>query len=116
MKFNPNCVRDILIECENSADGFQELYIEERNIPDTLSQYLWSELLYHLNQCKMSNLFDEHSGEDILGGFTVNNLSPDGHAFLQKIQSNTIWKKLLKKGIVSLPALISAATEIVGMF
>lgn len=114
MKLNPICIRDILIECENSADGFEELYIDENNIPQSLSKYSWCELRYHLAQCKLSNLFDEHSGEDILGGFTINNLSPTGHAFLQNIKPNKVWKKLLTKSITSLPTLISTALEIAG--
>ena len=112
MKFNPNCIRDILIECENSADGFHELYIEETNIPKSLLKYSWNELKYHLTQCKMSNLFDEYSGEDILGNFTINNLSPNGHMFLQNIKSNSVWKKLLTIGCKSLPALMSTAFDI----
>ncbi len=115
MKFNPNCIRDILIECENSADGFQELYIEEGNVPKSLSKYSWDELKYHLVQCKMSNLFDEYSCEDILGNFTVNNLSPNGHTVLQSIKSNSIWKKLLSKSVASLPTLVSTALEIAGL-
>ena len=116
MKFDPDCVRDILIECENSSDGFQELCIEESNIPCTLSKYSWDKLLYHLMQCKSADLFDEHSHEDVLGAFIVNDLSPKGHELLQNIRSDSTWKKLLKKGLTSLPALISVVADIASLF
>ena len=115
MVFNPDCIRDILTECEKSSDGFQELCIEETNIPCSLSKYSWNELFYHLKQCKSANLFDENSGEDILGDFIVNDLSPEGHKLLQQIKSNSTWKKLLKRGVDSLPSLISIAVDIAGL-
>ena len=116
MVFNPNCIRDILIECEKTLDGFQEICVEEDNIPCALSQYSWEELLYHLKQCQSADLFDEHSGEDILGGFIINNLSPEGHELLQKIRLDSIWKNLLKRGATSLPTLISLVVDIAGLF
>lgn len=115
MIFNPDCIRDILIECEMLSDGFQEIYIEENNIPCALSKYSWNELLYHLKQCQSANLFDENSGEDILGGFIVNDLSPEGHELLQKIKPISIWKKLLRRGANSLPTLISIVVDIANL-
>lgn len=113
MKFNPDCVRDILSVCEQATD---EIYIEEGNAPpDDLLAYSWEELLYHLNQCKDSDLFADRSGENIVGGFTVRALSPKGHETLSEMRSNGVWKKLPKVGINSLPDLISVIKSLISL-
>ena len=106
MKFNPNCVRDILLECEKSIEPYAELYIEETDVPASLSKYSWFELLYHLEQCKASKLFTEGSYMDQIGGYRISNLSPAGHDLLNKIRDNKSFKKALKKGAESLTKLI----------
>lgn len=113
MVFNPDCVRDILTACEQATE---ELYIEEGNVPEDLVGYSWEELLYHLNQCKASDLFADRSGEDVVGGFTVSTLSPKGHELLSEMRSDNILKKLPKVGIHSLPDLISVIKSLIGLF
>lgn len=116
MKFNPNCVRDILIECERAIEPYVELYIEESDIPDSLSKYSWSELLYHLEQCKLSGLFADKSYEDTTGAYRISDLSPKGHELLNQICKDKIWKKIIKKGILSLPQLIEIAISSISLF
>lgn len=116
MKFNPKCIKDILIECERVIEPYVELYIEETDIPDSLSKYSWSELLYHLEQCKLSGLFTEKSYEDTTGAYCINDLSPKGHELLTQIRKDKIWNKIVKKGISSLPQLIEIAISSVSLF
>ena len=116
MKFNPNCVRDILLECERVIEPYAELYIEEKDIPNSLSKYSWSELLYHLEQCKMAELFEKGSNQDMIGGYTITDLSPKGHELLAKIRSDKGWKKVIKKGIQSLPQLIETVINATSLF
>lgn len=115
MRFNPDCVRDILLECEQRIGPYEELYLEETNIPTALSKYSWDELLYHLKQCKSSNLFNDDLHEDVLGAYVVTDITPKAHELLEKIRNNTLWKKILNKGAVSIPSLISTAIEIAGL-
>lgn len=115
MRFNPECVRDILFECEEVIEPDKELYLIEYDLPNRLSNYSWNEILYHLKQCHASGLFMYDSHEDTIGGYTVSDLSPKGHELLEKIRSDKVWKKILKKSIASIPTLISVATEILSL-
>lgn len=114
MRFNSECVRDILLECERCIGPYEELYIEETDIPLSLSKYSWDELLYHLKQCESANLFNNKSHEDVLGAYVVNDITPKAHDLLEKIRNNKVWKKILRKSVFSIPTLITVAMEIAG--
>ena len=115
MRFNPNCVRDILFECEKTIQPHEDLYIEETDIPNSLSGYSWAELLYHLEQCNMSGLFVK-SYKDPTGAYCITDLSPKGHNLLSKIRNDKIWKKILKNGVETITKLIELSLTAASVF
>ena len=97
MRLNPDCIRDILLTLEdvtkpNSLIFSTNLYNDER-----LSKYSVDEFTYHLQQLiwsgyiKVPNKYKSLDNE-----FIVNDLSPEGHAFISNIRENTNWNKVKK--------------------
>ncbi len=111
MKLNPNCIRDILIAVEDTVD-FDHFYVYCHDQPSELNKkYTHSEIIYHIKQAADSNLitispfFD---GGDLV---YITDLTPYGHEFLANIRTETVWNRLLKKGVASLPILFQLAKE-----
>ncbi|NQG98452.1 DUF2513 domain-containing protein [Streptococcus suis] len=90
MKLNPDCIRDILFVVEENAtfstEVEQELLLEK--MP---ANYTNAEILYHVRQCEHSGLFLKVT--HYFGGFTIQDLSPRGHQFINDIRKDTNWKK-----------------------
>ena len=117
MKLNPDCVRDILLECEEGCTPSQfvkfpesEEFIMEKRV------YSHEETLYHLRQCKLNGYFS-NAWEDMMGNFTVQDLSPKAHEFLANTKDKTNWEKTKttasKVGSMSLSVLSSIASAVV---
>ena len=113
MKFNPNCIRDILIPVEELSDFHHQTEYKEEAPFDSLSAYSHEEIIYHIRQCEESGLiYDVHyySGATHVD---IRDLSPKGHEFLAHIRNDSVWKNALSNGIgASLPILVELAKEI----
>ena len=121
MKLNPDCIRDILTEVESHADSFHAFrYDVENNQSSKLYAYTRNEILYHVRQCKASDLIDSY--EEFGGGeiIYISDLTPTGHEFLASIQDPGIWSQIKEKanslGTVSLPALLQIAANLFESF
>ena len=122
MKLNPDCVRDLLIEVEEKADGVNYFRfasssgITSSETPNGLTEkYGRDEVIYHIVQCNESGFFVQMK-KTVIGTYKINCLSPKGHQFLNDIRNNTNWEKI-KKGFISvggfsLKALIGIAQNI----
>ncbi|WP_033167678.1 DUF2513 domain-containing protein [Clostridium sp. KNHs205] len=110
MKFNPDCVRDILLTAEENTGYHKEMVYESPGDFSLLSKYNHDEIMYHLSQCKDSGLID--GIENIWGEFKINDLTPLGHDVIAKIREDKTWKKILKGTISSIPTLITIAAEV----
>lgn len=115
MQFNPECIRDILLECEDKIKNNEELYIEANELPESLKKYSADEVFYHLKQCKSNGLFNDESYEDVLGNYVVNDITEKAHDLIKNTKEEKIWKKILNKGVSSLPALISVVADVLGI-
>ena len=118
MKLNPNCVRDVLLAVEESCD-FKKILCYDQNspAPSQLKKYTHDEIIYHMMQCSLSNLIVGFSSGDNGELITINDLSPDGHKFLENIREDTIWTKTktvaAKIGSKSLDALIQISSNVI---
>ena len=124
MKMNPDCVRDILIEIEEKADGINYFCfascdsICSRETPNRLiGKYSREEVIYHIVQCHESGFFVQMK-KVVTGVYKVNCLSPKGHEFLNNIRNNSTWNKIREKAIAlggfSIKTLVEIAQKIAG--
>lgn len=116
MKLNPDCIRDILLKCEELCAPGKICTFPFEEFTKNDNTYTAEETLYHLRQCDMNEYFSK-SSEDLSGNFRVYDLSPKAHEFLADIRSESIWNKTksvaLEIGVSSLHGLSSIAAQIV---
>lgn len=119
MKLNPDCIRDILLSIEDSADFmncFEYRIDEAEGIPNRLAKYSHDEIIYHIRQCSMSNLITTPSYYDGGDCICIQDLTPSGHQFIANIRSDTVWnntKTLASKiGSYSLDVLTNIAVGV----
>ena len=123
MKLNPDCVRDILMDIEESLE-FKNVYFvrKETSAPDepiTLNKtkYPHNVFLYHVSQCEQSNFITKVSYLDSGNCVQIGNMTPKGHDFLANIRADNIWNKVksvgMKIGATSLSALVQISTGVV---
>lgn len=115
MKLNPDCVRDILLTVEEGCDIGRGVSIPGPN-HSRLQSYNESEVLYHIRQCDLSG-FLYQAKTDLLGMYTIRDLTPAGHEFLANIRKDTIWSGVKdvagKVGATSLNAIVQIASNVV---
>ena len=115
MKLNPDCVRDILLAVEEGCDIGRGVSIPGPNY-SRLQPYNESEVLYHVRQCDLSG-FLYQAKTDLLGMYTIRDLTPAGHEFLANIRKDTIWSGVKdvagKVGATSLNAIVQIASNVV---
>ena len=90
MKLNPDCIRDILFVVENNATYSNDVS-EETIFQDLDSKYPREEILYHVRQCEHSGLFLKVV--HYFGGFSIQDLSPYGHQFINDIRQDNNWNR-----------------------
>lgn len=90
MKLNPDCIRDILFVVENNAT-YSNYVSEETMFKELGSKYPREEILYHVRQCEHSGLFLKVV--HYFGGFSIQDLSPYGHQFINDIRQDNNWNR-----------------------
>lgn len=116
MKLNSNCVRDILIAIEDSTNFQEAVNNNQLEALDVLRPYTSEEILYHLRQLSWAGLIQDFNYYAD-GGYSILDLSPKGHEFLNNIRSDENWnrtKNLASKvGSHSLSALQQIASGVI---
>lgn len=114
MKLNPDCVRDLLLEIEQSTDSNKMYSYSPQD--EYLKKYDKNTVYYHFRQAALSELL-YNSEFDMSGDFYCVDLSPKGHQFLNDIRSENNWKKTKEiaanVGSFSLDALSNIATSVI---
>ena len=107
MKFDPDCVRDVLIAAEERTDGDSMVWIipgrYESNIVPGLSAYPYDVAVYHIRQCEQSGLI-KTTKPFIDGSQDVRDLTPQGHQLLAKLRLPPViqaWSKAKEAGLLS---------------
>ena len=114
MKLKHNCVRDILIYCENSIQfgenlSWQPIFL--KNFCDDLPKHSRDDIAYTLLLLEEAGYIEAHIMEADNGicEILVYRLTYSGHEFIDVIKSDTVWKKMQSVissvGSVSLPIL-----------
>lgn len=93
MKLTPDCIRDILLKCEEQCTP-NKCAIFEGKEDFTYNEHIYSneETLYHLRQCEMNEYFSR-SSEDWNRNFYVKDLTPKAHEFLANTRTPSVWDK-----------------------
>lgn len=117
MRLNPDCVRDILIEVEQSSTYSTGLNLNT-NIDNMLfKKYSWAEITYHITQCVQAKLLTSATIFETDGYACISDLTPTGHEFLANIRQDTNWnktKEIAKKvGTLSLSAIKDIASNVI---
>ncbi len=116
MKINPDCIRDLLIDIENTTTFNKQYVMCNDTDSDLTDKYSYDVVLYHSRYCYEAKLLTSYTPFDSGQYFIVADLSPDGHAFLENIRNNTNWNKvknaLKSAGTYSLKLMIETAAQI----
>ncbi len=115
MKLNPDCIRDLLIEIEQTCTVY-ERFDSIHHIENLTSKYSKDELAYHARQCSFAGLVCDYKTY-ISGDWMIGDLTPKGHEFLANIQEDTIWNNVkaisAKVGSKSISALSQIASSVI---
>lgn len=99
MKLNPNCVRDILIELEK-LEFHEEITIDE--LSSNLPSYNESEITYCCFKLIEADYITANVFDCIDGEYpqiqSIEDITFQGHEFLNNVRSNKIWKDVLEVG------------------
>ena len=117
MELNPDCVRDILMECEEKCTTTRAAKFSWNHTFTRDGRcYSSEETYYHLRQCELNGYFF-HPSKDLDRNFYVVDLSPKAHEFLANIRRKDNWEntKKIASGIgsVSLSTLSSIASNVI---
>lgn len=127
MKLNPDCIRDLMLFCEENTyiraskvgnsfvASYQALRISSLSIQPELSKYDAGELIYHIIQLSESGYLATDFHFDPKANFAHGELpriyyvTPKGHEFIASVKGRSAWEvtsKILKSfGAVSLTAI-----------
>lgn len=113
MKFNPDCVRDILLSAQDVIEPNQPLEIGTPSQHERLKNYSEKEIIFHVIECGNSKLIQYHN--NVLGEYFVDSVTDKGRDFLAKIESDSSWKAVLSKGVSSITSLLSVSETVLGI-
>lgn len=117
MRLNPDCIRDILLECEEHCTPYKNTVFSPRaGFSRGENEYSWEETLYHLRQCELSGFFTK-AYHELSGAYRVIDITPKAHEFLENIRSDTVWEKTketaAKAGSLSIDVLKTCASTVI---
>ena len=83
MRLNPDCIRDILLYCEEHSNPPNEVMFNNGE-QLTLGKRTYSsdEVFYHLNQCEQNGYFAEKGRMNTWGQYFVRDITLKAHEFL----------------------------------
>lgn len=117
MKLNPDCVRDILLKVEEIPDVHHHWNFTSQNIPEIFPNYTCEEIIYHVRQCELCGFLLHSSHSVNYDYYSVSDLTPSGHEFLNNVRENTVWNGVkevaVKVGATSLSALIQISSNVI---
>lgn len=120
MKLDPNCVRDILLLCEQSLGLDENLswkYMLLSDFSKHLTKYPKETIAYTLVLLDEADYLDCNvvEADDCLIEIYVNRLTYTGHEFIETIRPDSVWKKVASSitaiGSASLPVVQSLGSQ-----
>lgn len=113
MKFNPDCVRDILLTAQDEIRPKISMEFETYSQYERLKTYSDEEIIFHIIECGNSGILTYH--DDVIGTYYIDSITEKGRELLSKIENESSWKKIASKGIFSIPSLISTVEAVVNV-
>lgn len=116
MKLNPDCMRHILLEIEDTP--FQQ-QISLNHLHSALSKYSQDEIDYALIKLHEAGFINARIDTYLSGAYniTIYDISYNGHQFLDNIRSNKVWNTTKKVasdiGSTSVQAITQIATGVI---
>lgn len=118
MKLNIDCVRDVLLQCENiPLDG----HLLFKDLSASLPDYSEDDIQYSCrtlfkDDC-ISCVIKKYKGSNIIIS-QIRDITPKGHELLNTLRSNSFFSKLKRRienvVISSIPELVSIIAELLG--
>lgn len=116
MRLNNDCIRDIMLYIENNLNNHNDS-VSFKDMSETLKKYNEETLTYHVSLLKDAGLIEGYSRAGALGIIFINDLTWQGHQYLDNIRDDGVWKAVKEKanilGSVSLQILIPLAESII---
>ncbi|KSU21085.1 hypothetical protein LMG9449_0521 [Lactococcus lactis subsp. lactis] len=94
MRLNPDLIRDILFAVEEKSSPNE--IVDSDYIYKKTNQYDTDAVFYHVKQAELSGMFTEvvyYYSSDEEQPFSIMDLSPDGHKFVNEVRNDTSWAK-----------------------
>lgn len=117
MKLYPECIKEVMIFLEDKIILGEDIFLSTPCLYNYSENFSNEEFIYHLGQCKHHKLiFAQTCHTNTSTGYQINNITPEGHAFLNTIREQSTWDKSLhlfkKAKVYSLDALIQISTSV----
>lgn len=122
MELNKDCVRDILLKCEEllqmNDDGTMNI-LQSNELKEALPHYDLSVIKYSVLKMKESQLIDVKINafyNSLVSDFLIYDITYFGHEFLDRIKDDNNWNKVKdvakKVGSSSIDVLLQIATGV----
>ena len=112
MKLITDCVRDTLLFLEQNLDGKHPISVQ--TISDSLTKYSYEDIHYTCLKLDEASLIK--TTKWIIGIRIIEDITYDGHQFLNTIRNNNTWNKiksfLSKTTVITIPIMQEIATKI----
>lgn len=115
MKMDMDCIRDILLQTEYEGFTIKEAPSDDELVSEIsfIEKYDNEKLIYHIELAEDFGLLEAFP---ISRGYTVIDLTTQGHLFLDDIRNNNVWNKTKeianKMGISSLNSIKEIAINV----
>ena len=120
MKFEPELVRDILLDIEKLHQYPKPFIFSDNSKFDKASKYDTNVIVYHcklLNEAGFINWSPTFDGSGSLYIAFINGMTYEGHQFLDSVRSPKVWRETKevagKSGVFSLNFLSQTASQII---
>lgn len=100
MELNKDCVRDVLLSCEELLKMDEEGYmnsLSHEELEQVLPNYKTEDIIYTVVKLKEAGFLDvkvTRASGNILVDVRINDITFTGHEFLNDIRDNDNWKKV----------------------
>ena len=116
MKLNVDCIRAVLLEIEKIPYGQN---LRPKTLYSSVETFAEEDINYSIIKLKEAGFIDAvivESDDGFIFRFLVNDITWDGHQFLNNVREASVWEKAKEKcrkiGSLSIPILSDAASAI----
>jgi len=97
MKLNPDCIRDILLHCEEHCRDEKGIRFAGNDVVVNNTAYPRNILWYHLRQCNLSGYL--YCAKQKRNYYIVKDITPIAHELLENIRNESNWDKVKENAV-----------------